>query len=29
MVSTGPDREQTMFLEEFSALLAQARQKSV
>jgi adenylosuccinate synthase len=29
MVSTGPDREQTIFIEEFSALLAQARQKSV
>jgi len=29
MVSTGPDREQTVFIEEFSALLAQARQKSV
>jgi adenylosuccinate synthase len=27
MVSTGPDREQTMFVDEFSALLAQARQK--
>jgi hypothetical protein len=27
MISTGPDREQTMFVEEFSALLAQARQK--
>ncbi|HEU5402421.1 MAG TPA: adenylosuccinate synthase [Terriglobales bacterium] len=29
MVSTGPDRDQTMFIDEFSALLAQARQKSV
>jgi adenylosuccinate synthase len=29
MVSTGPDREQTIFIEEFSALLAQARQQSV
>jgi adenylosuccinate synthase len=29
MVSTGPDREQTLFIDEFSALLAQARQKTV
>ncbi len=29
MVSTGPDRGQTVFIDEFSALLAQARQKSV
>jgi adenylosuccinate synthase len=27
MISTGPDREQTMFVEDFAGLLAQARQK--
>jgi len=25
MISTGPDREQTMLVDEFAALLAQAR----